>query len=139
MSDSTVENGCLRVIPCSHAAQRIGEHVFQDRDDLTVRRELATEEFDARLASDVKLKAGRMVLCDVYTVHGADHNRGRLPRASYAVRFMPATSHFDHDAAGFHGKPGYAHRAVQHHQLDGPADPQRAALENCQQATTAYR
>lgn len=109
VSDSTVENGCLRVIPGSHAARRVGDHVWQDRDDLMVRRELAPEEFDAGLARDVELKAGEMVLFDVYTVHGAEHNRGRMPRAGYALRFMPAISHFNHDSAGFPGEPGYAH------------------------------
>jgi hypothetical protein len=108
-TDSTTENGRLRVIPGSHKAKRIGEHVFVDRDDLIVRRTLAADEFDETLARDIELAAGQMVMFDVFTVHGAAHNRGSRPRAGYALRFMPATSHFDHDAARYRDEPGYAH------------------------------
>ena len=108
-TESTVENGCLRVIPGSHASGRVGEHVFEDRNDLAVRRSLAPTEFDESLARDVELEAGEMVIFDVVTVHGARHNRGSRPRGGYALRFMPATSHFDHDGAEYRDEPGYAH------------------------------
>lgn len=106
---SNKENGCLRVIPGSHREQKIGEHVFQDRTDMIVRRSLAKEEFDESEAVDVELEPGQMVMFDVYTIHGAAHNRGSIPRAGYALRFMPATSHFDHGAAERRDEPGYAH------------------------------
>lgn len=108
-SPSTKENGCLRVIPGSHAARRIGEHVFQDRNDMIVRRSLAASEFDEASAEDIELEPGQMVIFDVYTVHGAGYNHGKIPRAGYALRFMPGTSHFKHDAAEFRNEPGYAH------------------------------
>jgi hypothetical protein len=108
-TESTRRNGCLRVIPGSHAARRIGEHVFEDRKDMIVRRSLAREEFDESTAVDVELEPGQMVMFDVYTIHGATHNRGSVPRAGYALRFMPATSHFDHDGAERRDEPGYAH------------------------------
>jgi hypothetical protein len=108
-TESTSRNGCLRVIPSSHAAQHIGEHVFEDRKDMIVRRSLAKEEFDDGTAVDVELEPGQMVMFDVYTIHGAAHNRGSVPRAGYALRFMPATSHFDHDCAERRDEPGYAH------------------------------
>jgi ectoine hydroxylase-related dioxygenase (phytanoyl-CoA dioxygenase family) len=108
-TESNTQNGCLRVIPGSHSAQRVGEHVFQDRTDMIVRRSLAKEEFDEGLARDIELEPGQMVMFDVYTVHGAAHNRGSIPRAGYALRFMPASSHFDHDGAENRGEPGYAH------------------------------
>jgi hypothetical protein len=106
---SNKENGCLRVIPGSHQAQRIGEHVFQDRTDMIVRRSLAKDEFDENMAVDIELEPGQMVLFDVYTIHGAAHNRGSIPRAGYALRFMPSSSHFDHDGAERRDEPGYAH------------------------------
>jgi hypothetical protein len=109
VTESTTRNGCLRVIPASHAAQRVGEHVFEDRKDMIVRRSLAKEEFDESTAVDVELEPGQMVMFDVYTIHGAAHNRGSVPRAGYALRFMPATSHFDHDGAERRDEPGYAH------------------------------
>jgi hypothetical protein len=108
-TESTTANGCLRVIPGSHIARRIGEHVFEDRKDMIVRRSLAKEEFDENDAVDVELQPGQMVMFDVYTIHGAAHNRGTIPRAGYALRFMPSTSHFDHDGAERRDEPGYAH------------------------------
>lgn len=108
-TESTRRNGCLRFIPGSHAARRIGEHVFQDRTDMIVRRSLAPEEFDEAAAVDAELEPGQMVMFDVYTIHGAAHNRGTVPRAGYALRFMPSTSHFDHDGAERRDEPGYAH------------------------------
>ena len=108
-TESTTANGCLRVIPGSHKARRIGKHVFEGRRDMIVRRSLAQEEFDERKAIDIELEAGQMVLFDVYTIHGAAHNRGSMPRAGYALRFMPSTSHFNHDGAENRTEPGYAH------------------------------
>jgi len=108
-TESNRENGCLRVIPGSQQAQRIGEHVFQDRKDMIVRRSLAKEEFDENMARDIELEPGQMVMFDVYTIHGAAHNRGSIPRAGYALRFMPASSHFDHNGAERRDEPGYAH------------------------------
>lgn len=108
-TESTARNGCLRMIPGSHAARRIGEHVFEDRTDMIVRRSLAAAEFDESTAVDIELEPGQMVMFDVYTVHGATHNRGAVPRAGYALRFMPSTSHFDHDGAERRDEPGYAH------------------------------
>ena len=39
-----------------------------------------------------------MVIFDVFAIHGSRPNLGTRERAAYAVRFMPATSRFEHDA-----------------------------------------
>ena len=106
---STRENGCLRIIPGSHLPQRLGNHIYKDQNDMMVRLSLAPEEFDQNKAIDIELEAGQMVFFDVYTIHGAGHNLGTTPRAGYALRFMPATSHFDHEGAFNRDMPGYAH------------------------------
>lgn len=103
------DNGCLRIIPGSHRAQQLGRHVYEERKDMMVRLSLAAEEIDEARAVDIELEAGQMVLFDVYTIHGARHNLGAEPRAGYALRFMPSTSHFDHDGAFNRDEPGYAH------------------------------
>ena len=108
-TDSTVDNGCLRVIPGSHAGRTVGRHGYADPGSSMVLRSLAAEEFDAGTAKDVVLEAGQMVLFDIFTVHGGRANPTGRPRAGYALRLMPATSHFDHDAADHRGAPGYAH------------------------------
>jgi hypothetical protein len=108
-TESTRENGCLRVIPGSHAAGDVGRYVTADRGGLGFQRSLPSAEVNEARAVDVELEPGQMVMFDVFTVHGASANAGRTPRAGYALRFMPATSHFDHDAAEDRDVPGNAH------------------------------
>lgn len=107
--DSVIANSCLRFIPGSHAQREIGAHTYVDRDDLIVGNTLSESEFDENTARDVELRAGEMVFFDIYTAHGARHNLGTQARAGYALRFMPATSHYDHDAAVLRDKKGYGH------------------------------
>ena len=97
--DSVIENGCLRFIPGSHLPKRFGRHIEDDRPEVMFHHIMAEDEFDEGLAQDVELEPGQMVLFDVYMTHGAHPNTGSRPRAGYALRFMPATSHYDHDAA----------------------------------------
>lgn len=102
-------NGCLRVVPGSHRAREAGEHGEAHPTASIVARSLAAHEFDESTAVDVELAPGQMVIFDVFTIHGGEANPGAVPRAGYALRFMPATSHYDHDAAGDRDRPGYAH------------------------------
>ncbi len=102
-------NGCLRIVPGSHLARRVGEHGFADPTGSIVTRSLAPQEFDPAMARDVELEPGQMVIFDSFAIHGGGPNPGLAPRAGYALRFMPATSHYDHDAAEVRDAPGYAH------------------------------
>jgi len=94
---STVDNGCLSIIPGSHRSREIGTHIKVDRDDVMFRATLADDELDKSRSVNIELEPGQMVVFDVYTVHGAGPNQGTLPRAGYSLRFMPATSRFNHD------------------------------------------
>ncbi len=107
--DSTIENGCLRCIPGSHAAKRIGTHDRTRRPDLFFSGDLDRSEFDESTARDIELRAGEMVVFDVYTIHGARPNAGASVRAGYSLRFMPGTSFFDHDWQGDSDEPGFSH------------------------------
>jgi ectoine hydroxylase-related dioxygenase (phytanoyl-CoA dioxygenase family) len=91
---STPENGCMRFIPGSHSGQ-IYQHRKDDRPDLALDLVLEDKEIDPRLARDVVLDAGQMSMHDVFLVHGSEPNRSDKRRAGVAIRYMPATSHFD--------------------------------------------
>ena len=97
--DSVIENGCLRCIPGSHLPKQFGRHIEDDRPEVMFHHIMAEDEFDESLAKDIELDAGQMLLFDVYMTHGARPNTGSRPRAGYALRFMPATSYYDHDSA----------------------------------------
>ena len=47
-------NGCLRVIPGSHAARQLHEHLHEDRNDLTLNQRMAAGSFDENEAVDVR-------------------------------------------------------------------------------------
>jgi ectoine hydroxylase-related dioxygenase (phytanoyl-CoA dioxygenase family) len=112
----TVENGCLRVIPRSHRARTLHEHLHEDRSDLTLNQRLAAGSFDERDAVDIELEPGQMSLHDVYMIHGAAPNRSGKRRTGVALRYMPATSVFERDLRPAHGKTGvpvdFAHRPL---------------------------
>ena len=107
--DSLRTNGCLQFLPGSHAARQAGKHIWQEGDDLIFGVTVDKSEVDESKAVDVELRAGEMVLFDIFTIHGARNNIGEQPRAGYTLRFMPSTSHYDHDAAVLRDLPGYGH------------------------------
>ena len=105
---STVENGCLRVIPRSHIGQRLHEHLHEDRADLTLNQRMAAGSFDESAAVDLELEPGQMSLHDVYMVHGAQANTSAKRRTGVALRYMPATSVFERHLRPVDGKSGVA-------------------------------
>lgn len=111
VTDSRIENACLRFIPGSHARRELGAHIQTRRADLTFGTVLDPAEYDESTACDIELEAGQMVLFDVFAIHGARHNLGNLERAGFAMRFMPSTSHYDHDSAPAYSRniPDFGH------------------------------
>ncbi len=94
---SKIENGCLRVIPASHQGQRLYQHIQSDREGIVLDQEVDPQQFDARQARDVELDDGQMSLHHVHLIHGSNANRSNKRRAGLALRYMPATSHFDRE------------------------------------------
>lgn len=95
LDDSTVENGCLRVIPGSHRTKTLHPHLREDREDLALNRAIDPALMDENEATDVELEAGQLSLHDVHIIHGSNPNRSAKRRAGVAVRYMPTSSHFD--------------------------------------------
>ena len=88
-----VENGCMRVIPGTHRGGLMA-HAFTDRPGLALNQGLV-DPVDETQARDVVLEPGQLSLHDALVVHGSNANRSGLRRCGYAIRYMPATSHFD--------------------------------------------
>ena len=91
LSDSTVENGCMRVVPGSHKSGplRHGETSISEHNLLTSGLEIAVA-VDEALATDVVLRAGEMSLHHVDIVHGSEPNRSSTDRIGFAVRYLGA-------------------------------------------------
>jgi ectoine hydroxylase-related dioxygenase (phytanoyl-CoA dioxygenase family) len=106
LEESTVENGCLRVIPRSHRDKVLHPHLHEDRSDLTLNQRMADGTFDESDAVDLELEPGQMSLHDVHMIHGAKANTSARRRTGVALRYMPATSHFDRSLRPSDGKTG---------------------------------
>lgn len=106
LEESSIENGCLRVIPRSHVGQVLHDHLHEDRTDLTLNQRMVEGSFDEGTAVDLQLEPGQMSLHDVYMVHGAKANTSTKRRTGVALRYMPATSVFERDLRPAHGKTG---------------------------------
>ena len=106
LEPSTQENGCLRVIPGSHTAKQLFEHLHEDRNDLTLNQRMAEGTFDESQAADLELQPGEMSMHDIYMIHGAKANTSQQRRTGVALRFMPGTSLFDRNLRPSDGKTG---------------------------------
>ena len=106
LDESTVENGCLRVIPKSHAAKFTHPHLLEDRSDLVLNLRTSEDAFDERDAVDLQLQPGEMSMHDVFMIHGAAENRSTQRRAGVALRYMPGNSVFERDINPVDGKSG---------------------------------
>lgn len=105
---SSVENGCLRVIPRSHVGGVLHPHLHEDREDLTLNQRMAAGSFDEAEAVDLELEPGQMSMHDVYMIHGAKPNTSDRRRTGVALRYMPASSVFERDLRPADGKTGVA-------------------------------
>ena len=107
--ESTIDNGCLKFLNGSHLNKIPGKHELIECDDYHVPDTLDPSEYDEGKVTNAVLEPGQMVLFDIFTVHGTSYNRGKYPRAGYAIRFMPSTSVFAHDKAVMRNVKGYSH------------------------------
>lgn len=94
----TPENGCLRYIPGTHHGEvpHISINDKPEGKDAAVRLILDPDAAREDKARDVLLEPGQMAILDTWLVHGSNPNRSPHRRAAFGLRFMPATSFFDH-------------------------------------------
>jgi ectoine hydroxylase-related dioxygenase (phytanoyl-CoA dioxygenase family) len=106
LDPSTVENGCLRVVPRSHGPRVSHAHLHDSRQDLALQQRLPESSFDAGSAVDLELQPGQMSMHDVYMIHGAKANRSAQRRTGVALRYMPGTSVFERHLDPVAGRSG---------------------------------
>jgi ectoine hydroxylase-related dioxygenase (phytanoyl-CoA dioxygenase family) len=109
VEDCDPSNGCLRVVPDSHNKREVGTHYSSARAEDLIPETLADNEYRAADAIDIVLKAGQMVVFDIFTIHGSNPNPSARRRVGYAMRYMPASSHYRHDTAERRDQPSSAH------------------------------
>jgi non-heme Fe2+,alpha-ketoglutarate-dependent halogenase len=90
LTDSTVENGCLRVVIGSHADTRPHFELRTEHNMLSTGLNLMGDIALSQV-QDVALKAGEMSLHHVNLVHGSNANCSETRRLGYAVRYLAAS------------------------------------------------
>ncbi len=88
-SDSTADNGAMRVIPGSHKRDQLAHRdTFAEGNLLSRGQEIAVE-VDESKAEMLVLRAGEMSLHHVRLIHGSDPNPSDQRRIGFAVRYLP--------------------------------------------------
>lgn len=87
LTDSTIENGAMRVIPSTFAAMP-QQDTFADHNMLSRGQEIMVH-VDKDRAVDVVLRAGQASLHDARLAHGSEPNRSDDRRIGFAIRYVP--------------------------------------------------
>ena len=90
ISDATVENGCLAVIPRTHDGVRPFDLV--ENPGQAHRRVARVREVDPRRAVYMKLRAGEVAIFSANVVHGSAPNRSTSARFAILHDFTPAAA-----------------------------------------------
>jgi len=92
LSDSTRENGCMRVVRGSHRSGRVQHRnsAISEKNLLPSGLEVA-REVEEHNATNVVLRSGEMSLHHVNLVHGSNPNYSPGPRLGFAVRYVAPT------------------------------------------------
>jgi hypothetical protein len=89
LSDSTTENGAMRVVPGSHTVAQIPHRdTFRPENLLSRGQEVMVDVDDAHAAT-LTLQAGEMSLHHVRLIHGSEPNPSGLRRIGFAIRYLP--------------------------------------------------
>jgi non-haem Fe2+, alpha-ketoglutarate-dependent halogenase len=89
LSASTVQSGCVRVIPGTHRLDQVPHIETAARNNLLTRgQEVAVEVCEADAVA-MPLKPGEMSLHHIRTFHNSEPNRSNDRRIGFAIRYIP--------------------------------------------------
>ncbi|HEV7744720.1 MAG TPA: phytanoyl-CoA dioxygenase family protein [Pyrinomonadaceae bacterium] len=87
LTDSTIENGCLRVVPGTHT--RNFAHLEKPQQaNILNRGQTVSDALNEAAAVDIVLRAGEMSLHHANLVHGSKPNTSAGARVGVAVRYV---------------------------------------------------
>ncbi|HEX3995864.1 MAG TPA: phytanoyl-CoA dioxygenase family protein [Acetobacteraceae bacterium] len=89
LSDSTTENGAMRVVPGSHTMAQVPHRDTFRSDNLLSRGQEVMVDVDASQADTLTLAAGEMSLHHVRLIHGSEPNPSDQRRIGFAIRYLP--------------------------------------------------
>jgi non-heme Fe2+,alpha-ketoglutarate-dependent halogenase len=89
LSESTAENGAMRVIPDTQKLEQIAHRDTFAADNLLTRGQEIAVEVDDGKAVMLSLRPGEMSLHHVRLIHGSDPNPSDKRRIGFAIRYLP--------------------------------------------------
>jgi non-haem Fe2+, alpha-ketoglutarate-dependent halogenase len=89
ISESTLENGAMRVIPGTHIGDQVAHRDTFARDNMLSRGQEIAVEVDGSQAVDLVLQPGEMSLHHVRLIHGSEPNPSARRRIGFAIRYLP--------------------------------------------------
>lgn len=89
ISESTLENGAMRVIPGTHIGDQVAHRDTFARDNMLSRGQEIAVEVDGSKAVDLVLQPGEMSLHHVRLIHGSEPNPSARRRIGFAIRYLP--------------------------------------------------
>lgn len=92
VDESTLENGCMRVIPESHTAFRAAIDAYEavDKSTNVFHARIPSELIDEEKSVNLELAVGECSFHDAWTIHGSNPNFSEKRRCGYTMRYMPA-------------------------------------------------
>ena len=91
LTDSTMANGAMRVVPGTHRLEQIAHQDTFRPENLLSRGQEIMVKVDEREARMLPLSAGEMSLHHVRLIHGSDPNPSDTRRIGFAIRYIPTT------------------------------------------------
>ena len=89
ISESTLENGAMRVIPGTHNGEQLGHRDTFAPNNLLSRGQEIAVDVDGSAAVDLVLQPGEMSLHHVRLIHGSEPNPSPRRRIGFAIRYLP--------------------------------------------------
>ncbi len=102
LDDSTLENGCMGVIPGTHTNGFSDYEKVNDISRNTFTEEIKDSKFDKNQVIWFELKKGECSLHDARIIHGANANRSPKRRTGYTMRYFGLDMKFNPDSAPDH-------------------------------------
>ncbi len=98
-TDSTVENGCMRVVPGTHTQRLLkrSEMVDLDPDKYVLGIGMRPDQIDEADAFDLELNAGDISIHHPNIVHGSNSNTSDQWRVGLTLRYIPTSTRVTRD------------------------------------------
>jgi hypothetical protein len=102
IDNSTVENGCMRVMPGTHRGGYSNYEPVGDGKTHVFGTQIASDQFDEAEAVDLEIAAGECHMHNAKLMHASNANTSDKRRCGYTMRYMPSHVKLSHDPRWSH-------------------------------------